>query len=309
MSRPSAIITAVFVLLLSHLPLVAQNRILADIPIELARNKTIIPVTIGASSPLRLILDSGMHYDGILIFDREKVDLNSFKHLVEVQLRGAGQGGATRALSDDAATFSIGPLRFEKQRVTILATEIYKGFPTDGVIGYSLLGHYAVEIDYDRSRMLLYEPTAFSPVAGWESIDLYFKDNRIPWTDIRVVTTKEEPAVVAAYIDFASGEAVELLERETNAFTLPATRVERLAGRGLSGDIHGKDGRLANVCIGSFVLKDVAVLVVPATVRSRQNGADAIIGSNTLRRFNLIFDYAHHKLHLRPNRYFAEPFP
>jgi len=305
MTRASAVAC---VLLLGHLPLAAQNRVVAEIPIELARNKTVLPVTVGGAN-LRLILDSGMDYDGILLFDITKVDRSRFEHLVEAQVGGAGSGGGAGAVFDSAASFSIGSLRFDKQRVIILTSDAFRGFPNDGVIGYSLLGHYAVELDYDRNRMVLYDPETFSPGSGWESIDIYFQQNRVPWTDIRVSTTGEAPVRLATYIDFASSEAVELLERDRNAFTMPAALSERHAGRGLSGDIYGKEGRLSKVLIGPFILQDVTTIVVPGNVRSRQEGhADAIIANNLLRRFHVIFDYGHSKLHLKPNRYFAEPF-
>lgn len=308
MRRCRDAVRAVLALVLSHSPLGAQNRVVAEFPVALSWNKTIVPVTVGTSSPLQVILDSGMAYDGILLFDSSKVNLTQFRRLTSAQVPGAGRGGASAAVTDDSATFSVGARRFENQRVTILTTDAFKGFPTDGVIGYSLLGHYAVEVDHERNRMTLYEASSFKPGADWTSIDIYFKDNRIPWTGIAVSTAAEPPVQLATYIDCASGEALELLERTTDVFTRPVTSAERVVGRGLSGDIHGKEGRVSTVRFGNFVLRDVAVLVTPAEVRSRQAGADAIIGNNLLRRFNVIFDYAHQKIHLKPNRYFAEPF-
>ena len=282
-------------------PLGAQNRLLAEIPIELAHSKAILPVTVGGST-LRLILDSGMPYDGVLVFDTAKVDLTRFPNLVQAQIGGAGQGDGTRALHDPTAGFSIGSMSFDGQAVIILATDIYKGFSHDGVIGYSVLGHYAVELDYGAGRMRLYEPTTFSAEAGWASVDLYFKQNRVPWMDVRVATADEAPVALATYLDCASGESLELLEREANTFTVPASSGEKLIGRGLSGDIYGKEGRLSLVVVGPFTLEDVPVMVTPAAVRSKQEGADAVVGNGLLSRFDVVFDYAHQKIHLRPKR-------
>jgi hypothetical protein len=158
-----------FLSLLSHAPAIAQNRLVAEIPIELAHDKTIVPVTVGGST-LRLILDSGMPYDGVLVFDTAKVDLTRFPNLVSARIGGAGQGDGSHALHDPTVGFSVGALKFDAHPVTILATDIYKGFPNDGVIGYSLLGHYAVEIDNTAGRMRLYEAETFSPEAGWASV-------------------------------------------------------------------------------------------------------------------------------------------
>jgi len=282
----------------SPAPVAAQNRLVAEIPIELAHDRTIVPVTVGGAT-LRLILDSGMPYDGVLVFDTAKVDLRRFPGLIEAQIGGAGQGGASRALHDPAVGFSVGSLDCGGQPVTLLTSGIYEGFPNDGVIGYSLLGHYAVELDYGAARLRLYEADTYAPGAGWSSVDISFKANRIPWMDIAVAGAGEAPESLAAYIDFASGEAVELLERDGKAFPVPATAERRLIGRGLSGDIYGTATRLSRVVVGPFTLEDIPAMVTPAEVRSRQVGADAVVGSGLLARFDLVFDYAHGKLHLR----------
>lgn len=279
----------------------AQNRLVAEVPIELANNKTIVPVTVGGAT-LRLILDSGMPYDGVLVFDTAKVDLGRFANLARAQIGGAGQGGASGALHDPTAGFSVGSLDCRGQPVTLLTSGIYRGFPNDGVIGHSLLGHYAVELDYGAARLRMYEADTYAPEAGWASVDLHFKGNRVPWMDIAVAGAGGQPETLAAYIDFASGEAVELLEREVNAFTVPATGERKLIGRGLSGDVYGRPARLSRVRVGPFALADVPAMVTPAVVRSKQEGADAVVGHGLLSRFDLVFDYAHAKLHLRERR-------
>jgi hypothetical protein len=113
---------------------------------------------------------------------------------------------------------------------------------------------------------------------------------------------------LAAYIDFASGEALELLTRDANQFTLPEATKQKYLGRGLSGDIYGQEGTISWMRLGAHELKKVIVAIAPAAVRSQQQDADAVVGNNALRRFNVIFDYAGRKLHIRPNSHFLEPF-
>jgi metal-dependent amidase/aminoacylase/carboxypeptidase family protein len=45
----------------------------------------------------------------------------------------------------------------------------------------------------------------------------------------------------------------------------------------------------------------VTVAFTPAEVRSKQPGADAVVGNGLLRRFDCIFDYHAKRLYLRPN--------
>ena len=116
------------------------------------------------------------------------------------------------------------------------------------------------------------------------------------------------PVQIACYIDYASSEAVELLLKPDQKFAVPNAMKEVYLGRGLSGDINGRIGKIAKVIIGPHEITNVPAAFVAAEVRSKQNGADGVIANNLLRRFNLIFDYARRKLYVKPNSHFLEPF-
>ncbi len=88
---------------------------------------------------------------------------------------------------------------------------------------------------------------------------------------------------------------------------LPDSTKEAHLGTGLSGDIRGSTGRISKLIIGPYELNDLEVSFAPAEVRSKQQNADAILGSGALNRFNLIFDYANKRLYLKPNARFGKP--
>lgn len=299
---------AVFFCFVIYLNLSAQSEIVAEFPIKIERNKTMIPVTIGNTGPLKLILDSGMASDGILLFDIEKVETSAFDRLTEYDIQGAGGGSGSKTLVADSASFYINKTKFEDQQVIILTSNTFKGFPTDGVIGYSILGHYTVKIDYDTEIMTLYKPGMYPPDNSWEELPIYFKDNMIPWTDAQVVIKNEEPITLSMYIDYASGEAIELLVRDNNKFTMPDETEDVFLGRGLSGDVHGKRGFISKIILGKYELQNVKASFAPAEIRSKQKNADGVLGNNTFRRFNVVFDYADKKMFIKPNKYFELPF-
>lgn len=272
------------------------------------RNRTILPVKIGGIGPLKILLDSGMAFDGLLLYNPDLKDSIELENAMEVIVPGAGSGEASNALMDDSATFYIGDIEFKNQRVILLQNDIYKGFPSDGVMGYSILGHYAVKIDYDKDQIVLHDYENFMVDTTWEAIPIYFKDNLIPWIDISLIVENEEAIPILTYIDFASSDAIELLEREGMKFSLPKETKESYLGRGLSGDIYGKVGKISKLIIGSYELNDVKAAIAPAEVRSKQENADAVIGNDALRRFNLIFNYSNKTLYIKPNKYFNEKF-
>lgn len=110
------------------------------------------------------------------------------------------------------------------------------------------------------------------------------------------------------YIDLASGDAPELLVRPDQKFSMPDSLRSAYLGTGLSGDIHGSVGRSEHLWVGAFMMSDIRASFAPAEVRSKQQGADGILGDDSIRRFNVIFAYARKRLHVRPSKYFAVPF-
>lgn len=275
------------------------------IPFQLARNTIMLQVTVGESRELKVILDTGMHFEGLLLYNNEGI---SMENGIEVLVPGAGADAPSTALMAESASFRVGDVEFTNQRIIVLQSETMKGFLSDGVTGYSLFGNYIVEVDYDRLLIILHQSEKIEVDTSWHLFTLTFKDNKIPWIEATVNTTGEQEVPVSLYIDLASNEALELLVREDMTFELPDNLEDTYLGRGLSGDIYGHKGRISSLRLGSFELVDVLTAFAPAEVRSKQEGADGIIGNNVLRRFNCIFDYENAQLHIKPNAHFTEPF-
>jgi len=282
----------------------AEEQKQTAIPIEVQRNKTILPVKVGNSRILKILLDTGMSFDGLLIYNPDLKGKLVLNDAFEVKVPGAGKGKPSTALMDTCARFFMGDVEFKDQKLLVLTNDIYKGFPSDGVLGYSIFGHYAVEIDYDKNVLFLHDYEKLQVDESWDSIPIYFKHNTIPWFDVAVVIENGTPIQISTYIDFASGESIELLEKETMKYALPKKMEKAYLGRGLSGDIHGKTGTISKLFIGKYELKNLKAAIAPASVRSKQKNADAIIGNNSLRRFNLIFDYKQKKLYIKPNSFY-----
>ena len=285
-----------------------NNSLKNKIPFTIRDNKTILSVDIGEVRALRIILDSGMGWDGLLIYNP---DFNDSLDLVNPQyanVGGAGKGKSQTVLVSDSMNFSIGNKELTNQKVVVLQTNHFKGFPSDGVIGYSLFGHFTVEINYNDSTFTLHDPDKLHVDKSWESIPIFFKKNNIPWLNAQIVINNEQPIPISCYVDYASSEAIELLLKPDQKFIVPENTREVYLGRGLSGDIYGRKGNISHVILGSFKIKNVDAAFTSAEIRSKQDGADGVIASKLLRRFNLIFDYTNKKLYLKPNHNFKKSF-
>jgi hypothetical protein len=201
----------------------------------------------------------------------------------------------------------FGDVSFDNQLVAISQSQTTQGFPTDGVTGYTFFGSHIVHIDYDELLIRLYDPTELVVTTAWQHVPMRLERD-IPFIDGHVSTKGEDPIPIVLHIDSVSGDVLELSVKDAMKFTLPDNLREQYLGTGLSGDIHGSVGTAAFFGIGGYTLYDVPTAFAPAEVRSKQDGADGIIGNNILRRFNVIFDYGNEVLHIRPNATFSTSF-
>jgi len=282
----------------------------ARVPFTLRANKVVLPVTIpGVPRTLRVLLDSGMGTEGLLLFDSALLDSVARRRAGRARIGGAGAGPPQTALVVDSATFRVGAdAWFTGQRLIVLEGSAMREGPSDGVCGHTLLAHHAVELDYGRMEMVLHPAGTFRPDSAWTMTPLRFKKNRIPWVDVTAGMRGPDSVRLACYIDLASSESVELLTRDGASFDLPDSLEEVVLGRGLSGEIRGRRGRIAWVRFGPSRLERVVAAFTPAAVRSKQPGADAVVGNGLLRRFDCVFDYAGGRLWLRPNAALRAPW-
>lgn len=298
----------IFFLLITVLTFSAACQGKSVISLKVERNKSLVSVKIGNVLIPDILLDTGFSFDGIMIYNPDYKDSLDLTNAIEVRIGGAGGRDAPTALMIDSANFCLDNLKMMNQRIIMLQSDTYKGFPSNGIIGYSIFGHYVTEFNYDNNTMTLYDTDKIIIDSSWTEVPLYFKDNNIPWIDASVVIEEEKPTSLSMYIDYAAGDAIVLLEKPNMKFSLPKETVNVHIGRGLSGDIYGKTGNISKLIIGPYELNNVIASFAPAEVRSKQENADAILGNRSLRRFNLIFDYSNKKLYLRPNAHFNDPF-
>ncbi|MCI0472956.1 MAG: hypothetical protein L0Y76_05160 [Ignavibacteria bacterium] len=285
-----------------------DNPIQHSFPFKLVYNKVVVPVNIGESRSLNLILDSGFGFDGIILFKKELTDSVNLVKRIQAQLPGAGDGPPTPVIMSESMSFSSGTCEFNNQRIIILQGSKFENSPTDGVIGYSYFGHYKVEVNYDTKTITLHDPAHTFDETGWETIPLTFNRNNWPFLNIKLAVDNEEPVQLYVYIDYASSLAVELSVTPQIKVKVPENFEGEFNGFGLSGDVKGKTARASRVLIGKYELSNVTVTFFEGNSRSKDKSSDGTVSNDLLRRFNLLFDYANSRLLIKPNNSFNEPF-
>lgn len=300
----SRILTSSIVLIFAILPTLAFAADPLKVPFHIERNRIIIPTQVNGSKPLNVILDTGMRFDGVYLFHQDALRLIDTIGAVEARVPGAGSGEASIVTMIETGSVKFGEVAITNQRILVSHSAHTQSFPTDGVIGWNLFGHYIVEIDYDHQLIQLRDATYLAYDSCWTTIPIELRGD-LPFLDITVEVIDSEVVPLEVYIDLASGDALELLVHPKQRFTLPKNVTWERLGTGLSGDIYGNKGRSKRLQIGGYELTNVRTAFAPIEVRSKQKSGEGILGNDLIRRFNIVFDYPHQRLLIKPNKTFA----
>lgn len=291
--------------------LAAQAKV-ASIPIEVdGENYVFIKASVNGSAPLNFILDSGAGSGLVLYFKAAQA--------LGLKLQGKGKGGG--AGEGTFATTSIKGVSLSFPGVE-MGNQTFVVFPpgknsafdrvVDGVIGYTLFSRYVVEVDYQSRVVNLYEPKTYQYMGSGESIPLRILSN-VPFARMKIPIEGRKPLEGDFIVDLGAGRFTVILNtvlvESNNLLAVAKKTIKEPGAEGVGGDVKLLVGRVPSLQLGSFTLTDPVVHFAQdrkgAFASSEFSG---VIGGELLRRFKVLFDYAHKRMILEPNAGLAEPF-
>jgi hypothetical protein len=200
---------------------------------------------------------------------------------------------------------SISNLDFHINDYQIL-TEVY-GVRVDGIIGYSFLRRYIVTLNYDKQVLSVYEPGAFKYPKGGTYLKPTFAN--IPVT--RHTVSDERSYTSNFYFDTGAGMCVMFSSDYVKDSSLIGKKRKIVSTQveGLAGKINMKLSTIKKVTIGPYSFKKVPVHIYEDSVNVFSYPSLAgLIGSDLLRRFNIVINYPAGLIHLVPNTHMSDPF-
>lgn len=283
---------------------------IATIPVEITNDNFILmKASVNGSEPLTFILDTAAGSGFLLDLQRAR-DLG-------LKLEGKGSGGGTgegtfETTSAKGVSLSFSGVELKNQTFVVYPSEKRPsiGRTVDGVLGYKLFSRYVVEIDYAEQIVNLYEPKDYQYTGSGESVPLTILSN-LPFVMANVGVSGGNSIEGGFLIDTGAGRFTLILNTpfvETNRLLAITPKVIREPGaQGVGGETKLLVGRLNNLQLGHFTLAEPIVHFAQdrkgSLASSEFNG---VIGGELLRRFKVVFDYAHKRMILESNARFAE---
>lgn len=278
--------------------------------------RILIPIEFKKSKTMDIILDSGFPQDNFVLLMHKELGEELELEYFQSQKIGRGAGSGENKLIHLAADIDVALSHIDLGKKIVGVMDESRGVAphhNKGVLGGVIFVSYVVKIDFDRSVLELYLPETFRAEEGWEVIPILLSDRNIPMIEASFSLDGEEHFIGKFLFDTGGGGNIIILDEE-KGIKAPAETLYTLSGTGLRGDVFSDMGRLSSLKIGKLELKNLLSAIVPKekvadTLPVLQDlGCRGLLGSEALSQFNMIIDYAHNKLYLKPNNSYGAPF-
>jgi hypothetical protein len=261
----------------------------AEIPAEFLENLIFVPVDVNKSQPSLFVLDSTAASSSISPARAADLGLTNLKDAI---------------LSFPGVDMPLA--HFPKIDKPDFSQQV--GRPYQGTLGADFFNRIVVEIDYGRQTLRFYDPAAYKYSGNGTIFPLRF-DNGVPVIKasfkLAGLKTHDEDFVVNTALD----ASVLVSNRFAEARRIFSSHVKTINASDpqIEGGATVALGRLTDFAIGRYEIRGpVAAFVHPGANSSLDNNRAGMIGGGILRRFTVIFDYAHQQLILDPNNHLED---
>lgn len=283
-----------------------QKRKSISIPFEVVGSYVVVKLSINYSTPLNLILDSGVR--NTIITELTPEDSISINYSEPTTLKGLGNGEELKALSSHSNSIQMGKLNLTKQTILVLEKDIfnlskYTGMKINGLLGSDIFQNNVVEVNYSRKRIVFHDPETFKPSSKYKSCYLSVEGQKM-FIQIPITETNGTTREVKMLVDTGAELTAWFRSHGKNPLSIPEKRVRCFIGQGLNGEISGVIGRIPAMYISDFKLTEPIVAFPDSSSISdltSEGERDGTLGSQILNRFNLIFDLRNNLLYIKPN--------
>jgi hypothetical protein len=200
---------------------------------------------------------------------------------------------------------TIDSLNFHVNDYSLLAS-VY-GERIDGIIGFAVLNRYILKINYDSSMVEFWTKGSLKYPRGG-----YLLKPTIGTLPIQPMRIKDARSVNARFL-YDMGAGINLMLStdfvKDSSFLGRKRKLYAKEAEGLGGKIDMNMTVIKEMKLGPYRFRDVPIYVFQDSFNITSYPSLAgILGSDILRRFNIILNYQKRDFHLTPNSHFNDRF-
>ena len=282
-----------------------------SVPFKLINNLVFVPIKVNGVE-LNFLLDTGVS-ETILFSLGEKKEVLFF-NTEKVLLRGLGNQTAVEGLKSTNNILEFSDLKIKNHMLYIVLDPEFNlsshiGIPVNGIIGYQFFRDNLVEINYRKKKIVVYKDNDNNRIRiekKFSKIPIVIEKSK-PYL-VSTVTLDNHEIPVKLLVDIGNSDAVWLFQGRSEFIKVPLKNFDDFLGKGFSGDVEGKRGRIQKFQIANFEFnKPVAAFPDSTSIRNVTMVPDRMgsVGGEIMKRFDVVFDYQNQELHLKKNSNFV----
>lgn len=293
----------------------AEGRKRVDIPIQIHNNLVVVPVLLNGMLPLRFIVDTGVRT--AILTEKTYTDILNLSYSRKYAIAGPGGENLIEAYITNGVDLQLPGVDGHGHALLVLGEDYlelrnYLGTDVHGVLGYEIFSRFVVKINYKDKIMTLMVPEKLHLSRKYETIPLTIEDTK-PYILANITQANGEKKKLKLLVDSGASHSMLLDPASDSTLDVPKNAVSCTVGRGLGGEIRGKSGRLGELGLGRFTMKDVLVNYPDPnsyvdTLKLGQTFRNGTLGGEILSRFTVIYNFSKEEIYLKKNSDFKKGF-
>ncbi|TDE29923.1 PDZ domain-containing protein [Flavobacterium ranwuense] len=285
-----------------------------SVPFKLINNLVFVPIKVNGIE-LNFLLDTGVA-ETILFSLEDKKEVRFF-NAEKILLKGLGSQAAVEGLKSTNNILEFSSLKNRNHMLYIVLDPDFNlsshiGIPVNGIIGYQFFRNNLVEINYRKKRVIVYKDTDKNRTKiekKFSTIPITIEKSK-PYLKSTVYQDNRN-VPVKLLIDVGNSDAIWLFQGRSELIKVPLKNFDDFLGRGFSGDIEGKRGRIQKLQMADFEFNNPVVAFPDSiSIRNVTMVPDRMgsVGGEIMKRFTVIFDYQKQQMYLKKNSDYSAPF-
>lgn len=284
---------------------------ITEIPFVFKGTHLFIKVQTKDNDSLNFIFDTGATGATLDSASAERLGISKGK-LDTVAVAGAGSDQSYRMAANQF--LRLGRTEFPNLNLILVNFATLSkavGAKLDGIIGYEVLERYVAKLDFDHRKLLLYDGIGTVDTTGYTGIPFEFsKGIQIPRFPVSIGLANGER--VTGKVMFDTGSVFSLIVSPPFAkfhdFEHKVGKTVPVRGRGMDGLVNEQIAQIGSTSFQGFNFGKMSVRLTVNAKAVPKDGYLGIIGIEVIKRFQVILDYAHQRIYLKPNLAYTDKF-
>jgi hypothetical protein len=182
----------------------------------------------------------------------------------------------------------------------------YAGIDIHGLLGYEFFSRLAVKVSFSDSLISVSAPQHLRRLKNGSRIPITIEDKK-PYITTTIKLDNDTQQLKKFIIDLGAGHAISM-EGVIDKSVYSQQFIDANLGIGLNGLISGYKGRIKEMELGKYKIKDVLASFPDIDKRTLTVPRDGNMGVDMLKKFTVVFNYSGNEMYIKSNSDFKTRF-